>query len=127
MLQNKLVCRLKHEHTQQHLLSEGGMLLLEKVIDIVKAMVSVLSNCCWSNQEHLENFHKVQSNENLTCYHCEGRPLSQNCPLKDKECFFCYEKGHIMKVCKAKKKNSSIQRKANLVQALNYNTNKNKM
>ena len=66
-------------------------------------------------EEHLENIHNVQSKGNLTCYRRRWKYFSQNCPFKDKEYFFCHKKGHIMKVCKAKKKNSSVQGKANLV------------
>ena len=66
-------------------------------------------------EEHLANIQKVQSRGNLNCYRFEGKHLSQNCPFKDKECFFCHKQGHITKVCKAKKKISFIQRKANLV------------
>ena len=58
---------------------------------------------------------KVQNKGNLNCYCCEGKHLSQYCPFKDKECFFCHKKRYIMKVCKEKKKDSSIQRKAKLV------------
>ena len=101
MLRDRLVCGLKHECTQQRLLMESAI----KQSSLIRSTQGV--------EEHLENIYKVQSKGNLNCYRCEGKYLSQNCPFKDKECFFCHKKGHITKVCKAKKKNSSVQRKAN--------------
>ena len=42
MLQDQLICGLKHECIVQHLLSEGDTLTLEKVINIAQAIKSVI-------------------------------------------------------------------------------------
>lgn len=64
VLQGHLVCGLKHEHIQQHLLSEGDTLILGKPIDRAQATESAIKQ--WSLihstqgvEKHLENIHKV--------------------------------------------------------------------
>ena len=42
MLRDQLVCGLKHERVQQRLLSGGDTLTLEKAIDMVQALESVI-------------------------------------------------------------------------------------
>ena len=121
MLQDRLVCGLKHERIQQCLLGEGDLLTLEKkdwysASHGVTIKQSLLIRSTEGVEEHLESIHKVQGKGKLICYRCAGKHLSQNYLLKDKKCFFCHKKGYIMKVCKVKKKNISIQKKANLVQ-----------
>ena len=44
MLQEQSVCGLKHEHLQQHLVSEGDTLTLDKTTDIAQAMDSAIKH-----------------------------------------------------------------------------------
>ena len=100
MPRDRLVCGLKKECKQQRLFTEDDTLTLEKAIDIAQTIVVDQIN--------------IRSRR-VSSYRCKGKHSSQNCPFKEKECFFCHKKGNITKVCKAKN-NSSVQRKANLVQ-----------
>ena len=100
MPRDRLVRGLKKKCKQQRLFTEDDTLTLEKAIDIAQTIVVDQVN--------------IRSGR-ASSYCCKGKHSSQNCPFKEKECFFCHKKGNITKVCKAKK-NSSVQRKANLVQ-----------
>ena len=104
MLRCWLVCGIKHEHIQQHLLSEGDSLKLQQVLDIAHSMESAIHQASMMRSAYSRNPDKFEgvlkmnaSNPNLKCYWCNGRHKSNDCSFKSKECYVC-KKLHIAKV-----------------------------
>ena len=59
-----------------------------------------------------------KSKSEITCYRCGGNYLATVCHHKDTECGLCRKKGHLARVCRAK-------RRANETSILSQNTRKN--
>ena len=60
----------------------------------------------------------------VKCYKCAGQHNPNVCPLIDKECFFCKNKGHTSKVCRKKAKlNLPTQQFSNVISKTTDNDN----
>ena len=57
-----------------------------------------------------------QNSGNLDCYRCGGQHNPSDCPLKHYECHYCKKRGHLAKVCRQNKKDSSSHEQANFVE-----------
>ena len=105
LLRNRLVCRIKHERMQQHLLSEGDSLTLQRALNIAHSMesaihqASMMKSTYSNNSERLEDICKVNYLLNLKCFCCHGKHKENDCQFKSKECYVCRKKGHIGKAC----------------------------
>ena len=124
MLRDRLVCGINHERTQQRLLSEGSTLTLEKALDIALSLESAISQTAVIQSGYMNNksetqILKVSDKEVKKCYQCDGNHAAKSCPFIDKECFYCYNKGHTSKVCRKRAKaikvkvNNVVQTKEN--------------
>ena len=120
MLRDLLVCGIKHERIQQHLLSEGDSLTLQRALDIAHSMesaihqASMMKSTYSNNSERLEDICKVNYSQNLKCFRYHGKHKANDCPFKSKECYVCRKKGHIGKVCRSK--SFKNKRETNLVE-----------
>ena len=77
MLRSWLVCGIKHEHIQLHLLNEGDSLTLQQVLDIAHSMesaihqASMMRSAYSRNPEKFEGVLKINaSNPSQKCYRC---------------------------------------------------------
>ena len=124
VLRERLVCGINHERTQQRLLSEGSTLTLEKALDIALSLESTISQTAVIQSGYMNNksetqILKVSDKKVKKCYQCDGNHAAKSCPFIDKECFYCYNKGHTSKVCRKKAKaikvkvNNVVQTKEN--------------
>lgn len=60
------------------------------------------------NQKPKSSFKsKVESNKNRFCYSCGGDHERSSCKFRDAICRNCNKKGHIQKICRAKKNNDN--------------------
>ena len=113
MLRDRLVCGIAHERIQQKLLSEGEGLTLEKAINIALSMESAIAQANEiqgvqqkSSSAEIQNLSTgARRNDRPStqeCYRCGGNHLPDLCQFKDKECFFCRNRGHAVRKCKKK-------------------------
>ena len=56
----------------------------------------------------------LEPHNQTTCYCCGGPHLSHTCQFKTEECNYCHKKGHIAKVCRAKKRLQQDKRKPDI-------------
>ena len=57
------------------------------------------------NREDPPNVFKIsESKSEKPCYRCNGNHRPETCAFKDKECYYCKAKGHTIKVCQKKQK-----------------------
>ena len=114
MLRDRLVYSINHERTQQHLLSEGSTLPLEKALDIALSLESAISQTAVIQSGYMNNksetqILRVSYKEVKKCYWCDGNHTAKSCPFIDKECFYCHNKGHTSKVCHKKAKANKVK------------------
>ena len=115
MLRDRLVCGINHDRTQQRLLSEGATLTLQKALDISLSLESaiqqsaIIHNDLRPKQEVVANVEK-KPNSTSKCYRCDGQLSAKVCPFIEKQCFYCKNKGHTLKVCRKKVKRDSLKR-----------------
>ena len=93
MLRGRLVCGINHERTQQHFLSKGSTLTLEKALDIALSLESAISQTAVIQSGYMNNksetqILKVSNKEVKKCYQCNSNHAAKSCPFIDKECFF---------------------------------------
>ena len=118
MLQDRLVCGVNHEGIQKSLLAEKE-LTFEKALNKAQAIEAAEAdskNFKAVNQTTASNTPQVLFNHSkgarertppqgkIVCYRCGGNHLAPACHYKDIECNFCKKKGHLARVCRAKKK-----------------------
>ena len=60
MLRCCLVCGIKHEHIQQHLLNEGDSLTLQQVLDIAHSMESAIHQASMMRSAYSRNPEKFE-------------------------------------------------------------------
>ena len=120
MLRDRLVCGVVYERIQQKLLSEGEGLTLDKATNIALSMESAIAQASeiQNFQQRTDNVNKLSSNggektlKPQECYRCGGNHNPESCPFKEKECFFCRNKGHTTRKCRKKaRENTKQQRK----------------
>ena len=77
MLRSWLVCGIKHEHIQQHLLNEGYSLTLQQVLDIAHSMESAIHQASMMRSAYSRNPDKFEgvlkinaSNTRQKCDRC---------------------------------------------------------
>ena len=120
MLRDRLVCGVNHDGIQKKLLAE-------KELDFDKAYsVAVAIEVAERDTKNLkaERTHgnpvlyshskergkssiKMSPSKNkgeIMCYRCGGNHLANVCRHKDNECGFCRKKGHLARVCRAKRR-----------------------
>ena len=114
MLRDHLVCAANQDQMQQHLLSKGANLKLQKAVDISLLLELAIRHLAIMQNESksaAESFSKIDSkipikSQNSKCFRCSGQHNPKVCPFIDKECFFCKNKGHTSKVCRKKAKSN---------------------
>ena len=109
-LRDRLVCGLRNEATQKHLLSKSD-LTLQQAVEIAQSMEAAERNTQQLKWDSTVHSVKPASAKEKECYHC-GRKnhLPAKCRFKDAECHKCGLKGHIARVCRAKS-SAGAQRK----------------
>ena len=131
MLRDRLVCGVRHERIQQKLLSEDK-LTLKKATQITQSMESAVAQASeiqsyQSQQQTEEKVHRIAANQrtqnqnnnqnqsnqsSAECFRCgASKHNPERCPFKDKECFFCHNKGHTVPTCRKKAKKDQQIRK----------------
>ena len=131
ILQDRLVCGVNHDRTQQRLLSEGATLTLQKAMDVSLSLESAIKQSAIMQNESnaAESVSKTDTktspkNQYGKCYRCAGQHNPKVCPFIDKECFFCKNKGHTSKVCRKKaKSNLPTQQFSNVISETTDNDN----
>ncbi len=119
MLRDRLVCGVNHEGIQKKLLAEKD-LDYEKAYSIAVAIevaerdtknlkaAGSLGNPVFYSHSQGGGKPKIppgrSTKAEITCYRCGGNHLATVCRHKDTECGFCKKKGHLARVCRAKKK-----------------------
>ncbi len=103
-LRDRLVCGLRSEATQKHLLSKSD-LTLQRALEIAQSQ-----EAAERNSQQLKGEAAAFSVESVLgfsqkekCYRCGGtNHSSQKCRFKEAECHNCGRNGHIARVCRSK-------------------------
>ena len=64
------------------------------------------NHCRWSNPPQQPQQQGSHNSGKPHCYRCGGQHNQQDCPFKHYECHHCHKKGHLVKVCRQKKRES---------------------
>ena len=120
MLRNRLVCGINHDGIQKKLLAEKeldfdkaysvavAIEVAERDTKNLKAERSRGNPVLYShNKERGKSSMKMSPGKNkgeIMCYRCGGNHLANVCRHKDTECVFCRKKGHLARVCRAKRR-----------------------
>ena len=135
MLRDRLVCGVNHEGIQKKLLSvkdltyDSAYSLALAIEAAEQDAVTFKSGAAGANthQQVLFNRHKgstpttttpnsagAHDARKISCYRCGGSHLAPTCRFKDTECGYCKKKGHLARVCRARKSKSDVKPKENL-------------
>ena len=120
MLRDRLVCGVNHDGIQKKLLAEKeldfdkaysvavAIEVAERDTKNLKAERSHSNPVLYSHsKERGKSSTKMspsKSKGEITCYRCGGNHLAKVCRHKDTECGFCRKKGHLARVCRAKRR-----------------------
>ena len=120
MLRDRLVCGVNHDGIQKKLLAEKeldfdkaysvavAIEVAERDTKNLKAERSHGNPVLYShNKERGKSSMKMSPSKNkgeIICYRCGGNHLANVCRHKDTECGFCRKKGHLARVCRAKRR-----------------------
>ena len=120
MLRDRLVCGVNHDGIQKKLLAEKeldfdkaysvavAIEVAERDTKNLKAERSHGNPVLYSyNKERGKSSMKMSPSKNkgeIMCYRCGGNHLANVCRHKDTECGFCRKKGHLARVCRAKRR-----------------------
>ena len=135
MLRDRLVMSLRNESTQRVLLTEKDLTFTRAVeiavareaaekdarefsqkttsfsrevpVNAINLQSKAFSKQNLSKQKGKGNAKVNSSKPTKPCSGCGKSHWKKDCPFKDSECYLCKKKGHIAKVCFAKKSNSS--------------------
>ena len=105
MLRDRLVCGVNHDRIQKKLLAEKE-LDFDKAYSVAVA-IEVAERDTSHSKERGKSSMKMspsKSKGKITCYRCGGNHLANVCRHKDTECGFCRKKGHLARVCRAKRR-----------------------
>ena len=116
MLRDRLVCGINDLSIQRKLLSEGSSLTFDNALKIALSMEAAAEqSTAMQNQISHERkmdgsaLHKVFTSgakQQGICFRCGGRHNPSNCPFTEKNCFFCNNKGHTVRMCRKKSRSS---------------------
>ena len=122
-LRDRLVCGISSVSIQKRLLSVANI-TLERAVEIASAMEMADKDALelHGKQATPTEVHKLnreggkksvnsgtQYQNKKPCYRCGGQHAPNNCFYKESECYICSKKGHIAKVCRAKKSKTVSQ------------------
>lgn len=105
-LRDRLVCGLKSESTQKHLLSKAD-LTLKRALEIAQSQEAAERHAMQLKGDvgvGTMNVEKVSdAPRKEKCRHCgRGNHLAQDCRFREAQCFRCGRNGHIATVCRAR-------------------------
>ena len=119
MLRDRLVCGVNHDGIQKKLLAEKeldfdkaysvavAIEVAERDTKNLKAERSYGNPVFYSHTKERGKSTKTSPGRGkgeITCYRCGGNHLANVCRHKDTECGFCRKKGHLARVCRAKRR-----------------------
>ena len=99
------------------------MLTTQKELDIALLLESAIQQAsARQNESQKENGHvnvfKVNKQKEFSCFRCTGKYSAKVCPFINKQCFYCENKGHIVKVCQKKTTEKTVRaHSSNIVMA----------
>ena len=107
-LRDQIVCGLRQESLQRHLLTKAG-LTYKKTIKTAKATELAEKNArslrsIPTDQVNLLPRSPQPQDQQRDCYHCGGNHKPMDCKFKDAVCHFCKKRGHIARACQTKAK-----------------------
>ena len=112
MIRDRLVVGINDVAIQRKLLSEKD-LILDRAITIAVGMEKANKEAATISgaSEIHEIRERRESRRQDKCFRCgDQRHKPEECIFKDKDCYFCKKKGHISKVCMAKKRSRPVNR-----------------
>ena len=104
VLRDQLVCGLRHETTQKHLLSVDN-LTLDKAVQLAQSMeaADMSSKSRKDSGSASAPVNQVPSGKRRKCYRCGKTGHGEKtCKYREAECHHCHKKGHIASVCRSK-------------------------
>ena len=102
---------VKHERTQQRLLSEGALLTSPKSIRDRSAIRQAAAIQCESQKENgYVNVFKGNKQKFFSCFRFTVKHSSKVCPFINKQCFCCKNKERIEKVCRKKSADENVRK-----------------
>ena len=104
VLRDQLVCGLRHETTQKHLLSVDN-LTLDKAVQLAQSMeaADMSSKSLKDSGSASAPVNQVPSGKRHKCYRCGKTGHGEKtCRYREAECHHCHKKGHIASVCRSK-------------------------
>ena len=117
MIRDRLVCGVNHDGIQKKLLAEKSLtyetayslaLAIEASERDARNLKSGGSQPVYYNRKGDRKKTPPPAGGSdpgkMSCYRCGGNHLAPACRHKDTECGFCKKKGHLARVCRAKKK-----------------------
>ena len=114
MLRDHLVCGVRDTKLQHCLLAEPS-LTFKKAFELAQSTEVAEQDAkdIQRPQTSQQPVHKIESKGPIkppptrNCYRYGGSHAPESCCFKDSECHWCHKKGHIVKVCRNKAKQTS--------------------
>ena len=117
MLRDRLVCGINDLSIQRKLLSEGSSLTFDSALKIAPSMEAAAQQST-AMQTQISNKRKVDASalhklftpgtkQQEICFCCGSRHNPSTCLFKEKNCFFCRNKGHTVQMCRKKSRLSN--------------------
>ena len=104
MIRDRLVCGINEVGIQRKLLAEVK-LDLKRATAIATGMEMAAREASAMSGAHKIHVVDHGKSKKEACYRCgDSRHKSADCLYKDNECFFCKKRGHISRMCGARKK-----------------------
>ena len=109
-LRDRIVCGIRDEVVRKRLLSKAE-LTFAKAVEIIETEEVAVKDAGEMKMSDIiqvktepQEVNQIPTRSQGRCYRCGGNHQAHGCPFIDQQCHFCKKKGHIARVCKAKKR-----------------------